>query len=87
MECKQCIHNKVCPHLKDTDAKKCKQYVDKDEYINVVKCKDCGTMQLNKDCYAEYDLKTKEVKFQCQKCYEKEEKPKGYPVPLKEGKK
>ena len=52
---------------------------------DIVFCKDCGTMQLNKDCYAEYDLKTKEVKFQCQKCYEKEEKPKGYPIPLKEG--
>lgn len=42
MSCNQCIHKKVCPHLKDTDAKKCKQYADKDEYINVVKCKDCA---------------------------------------------
>lgn len=46
-------------------------------------CKDCNEMQLTKNCYAEYDLKTKEVKFQCQKCYEKEERPIGYPIPIK----
>ena len=41
MTCKECLHNKVCPHLKDTDADRCKIYADKDEYVNVVRCKDC----------------------------------------------
>ncbi len=35
MTCKQCIHEKVCPHLKDEDAERCKQFADKDEYVRV----------------------------------------------------
>ena len=41
MTCKQCIHNKVCPHLKDKDAERCKLYTDKSAYVKVVRCKDC----------------------------------------------
>ena len=26
--CKQCIHNCVCPHLKDEDAERCRQYAE-----------------------------------------------------------
>ena len=37
MTCKQCLHNKVCPHLKDTDAERCKQFADKDDYVRVVR--------------------------------------------------
>ena len=32
MNCKQCIHNVVCPHLKDEDAEKCKVFT---EQINI----------------------------------------------------
>lgn len=39
MTCKKCIHNCVCPHLKDEDAERCKQFADKDEYIRVGKYK------------------------------------------------
>lgn len=39
MTCKQCLHNTVCPHLKDEDAERCKQFADKDEYIRVGKYK------------------------------------------------
>lgn len=39
MTCKQCLHNTVCPHLKDEDAERCKQFADKDEYIKVGKYK------------------------------------------------
>jgi DNA-binding XRE family transcriptional regulator len=35
MTCKKCIHEKVCPHLRDEDAERCKQFADKDEYIIV----------------------------------------------------
>lgn len=28
MTCKKCFHNEVCPHLKDSDAKRCKQYAE-----------------------------------------------------------
>mgnify|MGYP003313045038 CR=1 FL=1 len=37
MTCKQCLHNKVCPRLKDEDAERCQQYADKDEYVRVIK--------------------------------------------------
>ena len=26
--CKKCFHNEVCPHLKDSDANRCKQYAE-----------------------------------------------------------
>lgn len=29
MNCKQCIHEKVCPHLSGTDANKCIQFTAK----------------------------------------------------------
>ena len=41
MTCKQCIHKKVCPHLKDTDAERCKQYIDKENVEEVVRCENC----------------------------------------------
>lgn len=37
MNCKQCIHNVVCPHLKDTDAEKCKVYARKDDFVRVIR--------------------------------------------------
>lgn len=41
MTCKKCIHNGVCPHLKDSDAEKCKQYIDKANVVEVVRCENC----------------------------------------------
>lgn len=41
MTCKNCIHDRVCPHLKDTEAEKCGAYTDKANYVEVVRCKDC----------------------------------------------
>ena len=35
MTCKQCIHEKVCPHLRDEDAERCKVYADKNDYIHI----------------------------------------------------
>lgn len=37
MTCKQCIHEKVCPHLRDEDAERCKQFADKDTYVRVIR--------------------------------------------------
>jgi ribosome-binding protein aMBF1 (putative translation factor) len=37
--CKKCFHNEVCPHLKDSDAEKCKQFADKDTYVRVIRRK------------------------------------------------
>lgn len=41
-ECKECVHNEVCPvpHLKDTTV--CKQFKDRTKYAEVVRCKDCN---------------------------------------------
>ena len=40
-ECKDCVHNEVCPvpHLKD--AYVCKQFKDRTKYAEVVRCVDC----------------------------------------------
>lgn len=35
MECKNCIHEKVCPHLRNEDAERCKVYADKNDYIHI----------------------------------------------------
>jgi DNA-binding XRE family transcriptional regulator len=39
MTCNICIHEKVCPHLREEDATRCKQFADKGEYIKVGKYK------------------------------------------------
>ena len=36
MSCNKCLHKNVCPHLKDTDAERCQQYANEDEYIKIV---------------------------------------------------
>ena len=33
--CRDCIHNRVCPHLKDDDAIKCGAYSDKSRFIEL----------------------------------------------------
>lgn len=36
MTCKQCIHRQICPYcLNAEDAEKCKQFVNKDEYVRI----------------------------------------------------
>lgn len=49
MTCKNCIHDRVCPHLKDTEAEKCGAYTDKANYAEVVRCKDCKHGALHKN--------------------------------------
>lgn len=39
MTCNICIHEKVCPHLREEDATRCKQFADKGEYVKVGKYK------------------------------------------------
>ena len=39
MTCNICIREKVCLHLREEDAMRCKQFADKDEYIKVGKYK------------------------------------------------
>ena len=39
MSCNVCLHEKVCPHLTNEDAERCKQFADKDEYLRVGKYK------------------------------------------------
>lgn len=57
MSCKDCIYDRVCPHLKDDDAVKCGAYADKSRFIElpckigepiyqIVYCR-CG----NPECY------------------------------------
>lgn len=41
MTCKDCIHDRVCPHLKDSDAEKCGAFKNKADYAEVVRCKNC----------------------------------------------
>ena len=41
--CKDCLYEKMCPiHLKDEDAERCKAYEEKDDYVKVIRCKDCS---------------------------------------------
>lgn len=43
MNCKECLYREVCPfHLKDEDAERCKTFEPKDDYVKVVRCKDCA---------------------------------------------
>ena len=35
MTCKDCIYDRVCPHLKDDDAIKCGAYADKSRFIEL----------------------------------------------------
>ena len=39
MNCKKCIHNMVCPHLKNEDAERCEAYADKDEWMRIKRYK------------------------------------------------
>ena len=42
MSCKKCLYSKLCPlYLKDEDALRCKSYEPKENYVKVVRCKDC----------------------------------------------
>lgn len=41
MTCKNCFYDRVCPHLKDEDAEKCRAYTDKANVVAVVRCIDC----------------------------------------------
>ncbi len=42
MNCKECLYERVCPiHLNDEDAERCKTYEGKEDYVKVVRCKDC----------------------------------------------
>ena len=39
MSCNVCLHEKVCPHLTNEDAGRCKQFADRGEYVKVGKYK------------------------------------------------
>lgn len=41
MTCKDCIHDVVCPHLKDSDAEKCGAFKNKADFVEVVRCGEC----------------------------------------------
>lgn len=49
MNCKQCIHHKVCKlYLNPEDAQRCKTYADKGEWIRVKRYKGCNDRSARK---------------------------------------
>ena len=47
--CKQCVHYLVCMHY-SPERKKCTQFKDSTNYVEVVRCKDCKHRYNGKDC-------------------------------------
>lgn len=41
--CKECLYHKMCPfNISGTEAEQCKTYEPKEDYVKVVRCKDCA---------------------------------------------
>ena len=42
MTCNDCLHRKACGDELEECAEKCKFFLNRDEYVRVVRCKDCA---------------------------------------------
>lgn len=43
MKCKECVHYSICEYSTIADKEiKCKDYIKKQDYIKIVRCKDCA---------------------------------------------
>ena len=49
--CKDCLYHEMCPfNISGAEAEQCKTYDAKENYVKVVRCKDCVNRDKNRWC-------------------------------------